>query len=59
MRIKAVIQETGKDTTFVIDLAKYPLQKKLLAKVGDSFQFGAKNTTYEITAIESNPSEDK
>lgn len=60
MRVKAVIQETGKDTTFIIDLAKYPLQKKLIGKkVGDSFQFGTKNTTYEITEIESNPSGNK
>ena len=39
MCIKAVIQETGKNTSIIIDLAKYPIQKKLIGKkVGDLFQ---------------------
>ena len=50
--IKAVIKETKVDTSFIINLAEYPQQKKIIGKkVGDSFVFGRNNYTYEIVEI--------
>ncbi len=53
--IKAVIQETKKDTTIIVDLSKYPMQKGLIGKkVGDTFTFAGTATTYQIQEIMSN-----
>ena len=50
--VKARIKETGKDTTFLIDLHKYPLQKNIIGKkVGESFNFESKPTNYTIIGI--------
>ena len=50
--IKAVIKETKNETSFIINLAKYPKQKIIIGKkVGDSFIFGRNNYTYKIVEI--------
>ena len=54
--IKAVIKETKNETSFIINLAKYPKQKKIIGKkVGDSFIFGRNNYTYKIVEIRDQP----
>ncbi|MCA0386304.1 MAG: hypothetical protein LCH34_11970 [Firmicutes bacterium] len=53
--IKAVILETNKDTTIVVDLSKYSKQKKIIGKqVGDIFSFDGNPNTYKILEIISN-----
>ena len=53
--IKAVIQETKKDTTVMIDLAKYPKQKGIIGKkVGETFKLAGVSLTYKITKIIAN-----
>ena len=50
--IKAVIQETNKETTLIVDLAKYPLQKNIIGKkVGETFKLTGVTTTYKITKV--------
>lgn len=50
--IKALIQETKKETTIVIDLAKYPKQKNIIGKkVGEIFKFDGVQLTYKIVKI--------
>ena len=53
--IKAVIQETKKDTTVMVDLAKYPKQKGIIGKtVGETFKLAGVSLTYKITKIIAN-----
>ncbi len=53
--IKAVIQETKKDTTVMVDLAKYPKQKGIIGKkVGETFKLAGVSLTYKITKINAN-----
>lgn len=50
--ISAIIQETKKETTIVVDLKKYPIQRSIIGKrVGDTFNFSNINLTYKILAI--------
>lgn len=50
--IKAVILETNKETTLIVDLAKYPLQKNIIGKkVGETFKLIGVTTTYKITKV--------
>lgn len=54
--IKAYIQEQGKNTTFTIDLEKYPKQKRVIGKkVGETFKLVGIPLTYEIIKIEPLP----
>ena len=53
--IKAVIQETKKDTTVMVDLAKYPKQKGIIGKkIGETFKLAGVSLTYKITKIIAN-----
>ena len=55
MKIEAIILETNKDVTILIDLAKYPTQKCIVGKkVGDTFKFRGKPSTYKIVSIMNN-----
>lgn len=50
--IKAVIQETKKNTKIIVDLEKYPMQKKIIGKkVGETFNFVGISLTYKIVQI--------
>lgn len=50
--IKAVIQETEKETTIIVDFAKYPQQKNIMGKkVGEIFSFAGNRLTYKIVKI--------
>ncbi len=52
VRIKAIILETKKETTIIVDTKKYPKQKKLMGKhIGDTFSFDGVNRTYRILQI--------
>lgn len=52
VKIKAVILETGKQTTLDINLSKYPMQKCIIGKkVGETFTFKGVLGTYKITEI--------
>ena len=51
--VKVKVKESGKDTTFLIDIQKYPLQKHIIGKkVGDSFNFEGNPPNYTIVGIE-------
>lgn len=51
--VKVSVKETGKNTTFLIDLQKYPLQKHIIGKkVGESFNFEGNPPNYTIIGIE-------
>lgn len=50
--VKATIQETKKETTVMIDLAKYPKQKGIIEKkVGETFKLDGVPLTYKINRI--------
>lgn len=50
--VKAIIQETNKETTIIVDLAKYPLQRCIIGKkVGDTFNLFGVAVTYKITKV--------
>ena len=52
VRIKAVIIETNKDTTIIVDLERFPKQRKIIGKkVGETFRFDGANKTYRIEEI--------
>ncbi len=52
VKIKAVIIETGKQTTIDINLSKYPMQKSIIGKkIGEMFTFKGVIGTYKITEI--------
>lgn len=52
VKIKAVIQETNKETTIIVDLAKYPRQKGIIGKkIGETFNISGASTTYKIIKI--------
>lgn len=53
--IKAIIQETNKETSVKIDLATYPNQKHIIGKkVGEIFKLVGVSLTYKIVKIVSN-----
>ncbi len=50
--IKALVLETSKETTFLVDSVKYPMQKSILGKtVGDTFVFPGIQNKYKILEI--------
>lgn len=50
--IKALILETNKETTVIIDTVKYPMQKSIIGKtVGDTFAFPGMPKKYKILEI--------
>jgi len=52
VKIKAVILETKRDTTILVDLSKYPKQKNIIGKkVGETFSFYGNSLTYRIVEI--------
>ena len=52
MEIKAIIEETNRETTIIVDLEKYPSQNGILGKmVGEKFSFPKSLKTYRIIAI--------
>ena len=54
-RLKAIILEKNKETTIIVDLAKYPKQKKIIGKrIGETFKFDGISSTYKIVEINRN-----